>query len=117
VVGDGLAPDTEMGPLITPQHMERVLGYIDAGKKEGAQLLCGGARLTDGKRAKGNFVAPTIFAQTRPDMRIVREEIFGPVLAVQLFDAKTTPCAWPTTLPMASLAASSPATKAKASAC
>jgi betaine-aldehyde dehydrogenase len=85
VVGDGLAPETEMGPLITPQHMERVLGYIEAGRAEGAELLCGGARLTDAARARGNFVAPTIFAQTRPDMRIVREEIFGPVLAVQLF--------------------------------
>ena len=87
-VGDGLAPDTEMGPLITRAHMERVLGYIEAGKAEGAELLCGGHRLTDGALAKGNFVAPTIFANTRPDMRIVREEIFGPVLAVQLFDTE-----------------------------
>jgi betaine-aldehyde dehydrogenase len=86
VVGDGLAPDTEMGPLITRQHMERVLGYIEAGRAEGAELLCGGARLTDGGMGKGNFVAPTIFAATRGDMRIVREEIFGPVLCVQLFD-------------------------------
>jgi betaine-aldehyde dehydrogenase len=88
VVGDGLAPDTEMGPLITRAHMERVLGYIDAGKAEGAELLCGGHRLTDASREKGNFVAPTIFANTRPDMKIVREEIFGPVLVVQLFDSE-----------------------------
>ncbi|MEQ1862081.1 MAG: aldehyde dehydrogenase family protein [Chthoniobacteraceae bacterium] len=88
VVGDGLAPDTEMGPLITPTHTERVLGYIEAGKAEGAELLCGGHRITDAARGKGNFVAPTIFANTRPDMKIVREEIFGPVLAVQLFDAE-----------------------------
>ncbi len=88
VVGDGLAPDTEMGPMITRQHMQRVLDYIDAGKAEGAEILCGGGRLTDGPLAAGNFVAPTIFAQTRPDMRIVREEIFGPVLAVQLFDSE-----------------------------
>jgi betaine-aldehyde dehydrogenase len=88
VVGDGLAPDTEMGPLITTAHMERVLGYIDAGRTEGAELLCGGERLTDGGLGHGNFVAPTIFAQTQPGMRIVREEIFGPVLTVQLFDTE-----------------------------
>jgi betaine-aldehyde dehydrogenase len=88
VVGDGLAPETEMGPLITRAHMDRVLGYIEAGKAEGAELLCGGARLTDGALAKGNFVAPTIFAKTRADMRIVREEIFGPVQVVQLFDTE-----------------------------
>jgi betaine-aldehyde dehydrogenase len=87
-VGDGLAPDTEMGPLITRQHMERVLGYIEAGKAEGADLLCGGHRLTGPAHERGNFVAPTIFANTRPDMKIVREEIFGPVLAVQLFDTE-----------------------------
>lgn len=88
VVGDGLAPDTEMGPLVTRQHMERVLDYIEVGKAEGAELLCGGGRLTDGALGAGNFVAPTIFAKTRPSMRIVREEIFGPVLVVQLFDTE-----------------------------
>jgi betaine-aldehyde dehydrogenase len=88
IVGDGLDPKTEMGPLITPHHMERVLGYIEAGKAEGARLLCGGGRLTDGALAKGNFVAPTIFEHTRPDMKIVREEIFGPVQVVQLFDTE-----------------------------
>jgi betaine-aldehyde dehydrogenase len=75
-----------MGPLITKQHMERVLGYIDVGKSEGAQLLTGGNRLTDSAHAAGNFVAPTVFVKTNPKMRIVQEEIFGPVLAVQLFD-------------------------------
>ncbi len=87
VVGDGLDPKTEMGPLITPEHAARVLGYIEAGKAEGAELLCGGHRL-GGELAKGNFVAPTIFVNTRPDMKIVREEIFGPVLVVQLFDSE-----------------------------
>ena len=87
-VGNGLDPDTEMGPLITPEHMERVLGYIGIGKSEGAQILCGGHRITDGSLAKGNFVAPTIFADTTPEMRVVREEIFGPVLCVQLFDTE-----------------------------
>ena len=87
-VGDGMLPDTEMGPMITQQHMERVLGYIELGKSEGAQLLCGGHRLCEPLLAKGNFIAPTIFAETRPDMRIVREEIFGPVQCVQLFDTE-----------------------------
>ena len=74
--------------LITRAHLERVMGCIQAGMAEGAQLICGGQRMTDGVLARGNFVAPTIFANTRPDMRIVREEIFGPVLCVQLFDSE-----------------------------
>ena len=88
VVGDGLDPRTEMGPLITRAHMEKVLGYIATGRAEGAETICGGHRLTDGALAAGNFVAPTIFVNTQPAMRIVREEIFGPVLAVQLFDGE-----------------------------
>ena len=87
VVGDGRDPKTEMGPLISRAHTERVLGYIEAGKSEGAELLCGGHRL-GGELAKGNFVAPTIFVKTQPEMKIVREEIFGPVLVVQLFDTE-----------------------------
>jgi len=87
-VGDGLAPETEMGPLITRAHLERVLGYIELGKSEGAQLLCGGQRLSEPPLDKGNFVAPTIFADTQPGMRIVQEEIFGPVQCVQLFDTE-----------------------------
>ena len=88
VLGDGMDPNTEMGPLITQHHTQRVLDYIKSGVDEGARLLCGGHRLTSGPHAKGNFVTPTIFADTRPDMRIVREEIFGPVLSVQLFDTE-----------------------------
>src|SRR4030095_246893 len=86
IVGDGLDPATEMGPLITRSHLDRVLGYIDAGKSEGAETLCGGHRLTDARLKDGNFLAPTVFVKTTPQMRIVREEIFGPVLSVQLFD-------------------------------
>jgi betaine-aldehyde dehydrogenase len=86
VVGDGMQPDTEMGPLITRAHMEKVLNYIDIGHAEGAEILCGGKRMLDDKRAAGNFVAPTVFVNTSPEMRIVQEEIFGPVLVVQLFD-------------------------------
>jgi betaine-aldehyde dehydrogenase len=88
IVGDGADPKTEMGPLITPQHMERVLGYIDAGKSEGAEIICGGGRLMDQGRDRGNFVAPTVFVKTNPKMKIVQEEIFGPVLVVQLFDTE-----------------------------
>jgi betaine-aldehyde dehydrogenase len=88
IVGDGLDPKTEMGPLITPPHMARVLGYIETGREEGARTICGGGRLTDGALAKGNFVAPTVFVDTRPEMKIVREEIFGPVQVVQLFDTE-----------------------------
>lgn len=85
VVGDGSDPETEMGPLISKEHMERVLAYIQLGRDEGAQLLCGGNRLTDRGRGNGYFVEPTIFAVDRQDLRIVQEEIFGPVLVVQKF--------------------------------
>jgi len=74
-----------MGPIISPVHRERVEAYIAAGVEEGAKLLCGGERL-GGELAGGNFIAPTIFAKTTPAMRIVAEEIFGPVLVVQTFD-------------------------------
>ncbi len=88
VVGPGSDSATEMGPLISRAHQEKVLGYIATGQAEGATLLCGGASYDDAARAAGNFVQPTVFTDTTPDMRIVREEIFGPVLAVQLFDSE-----------------------------
>ncbi|MFJ7728466.1 aldehyde dehydrogenase family protein [Neobacillus sp. NPDC097160] len=80
-VGNGMDPDTEMGPLISNQHMQKVLNYISLGKEDGAELLCGGDQLFE----KGFFIAPTIFGNTTPDMRIVKEEIFGPVLVIQTF--------------------------------
>lgn len=85
VIGDGMNPDTEMGPLISESHMQRVLEYIQIGLTEGAKLLCGGKRLSSSDLEAGYFVEPTIFEATRPDMRIVQEEIFGPVLVVQKF--------------------------------
>lgn len=88
VVGDGMDPRTEMGPLITGAHLERVLGYVEAGLQDGAELLTGGRRLTGAGHGAGHFMEPTVFVNTRPDMRIVREEIFGPVLVVQLFDTE-----------------------------
>ena len=84
-VGDGFDSRTEMGPLISRQHMEKVERYIAIGIEEGAHLECGGRRL-DGELGKhGNFVLPSIFTKTTPKMRIVQEEIFGPVLVVQTF--------------------------------
>jgi betaine-aldehyde dehydrogenase len=84
-VGDGFDPETEMGPIISPLHRERVETYIATGIEEGAKLLCGGERL-GGPLAAGNFIAPTIFGGSTPNMRIVKEEIFGPVLVIQTFE-------------------------------
>jgi len=78
-VGDPLDEDTEMGPLVTAAHCARVMSYIELGKSEGATLATGG----DGD---GCFVLPALFVDAKPDMRIVREEIFGPVAAVMPFD-------------------------------
>ncbi|MFS0863997.1 aldehyde dehydrogenase family protein [Fredinandcohnia sp. 179-A 10B2 NHS] len=84
-VGPGDDPNTEMGALVSQQHMEKVLSYIQIGKDEGAKLVCGGSRITTNGLENGYFVEPTIFVDTTPEMRIVQEEIFGPVLAVQKF--------------------------------
>lgn len=84
-VGPGDVDGTEMGPLVSQEQLDKVLRYIEIGKAEGARLLCGGKQLTENGLNKGFFVAPTIFADTTPTMRIVQEEIFGPVLAVQKF--------------------------------
>lgn len=81
-IGDGLDPQTEMGPLVNEDQLERVLGYIEVGKQEGATLRCGGERYAEGAAAHGYFVRPTLFTGVRPTMRIAQEEIFGPVLSV-----------------------------------
>jgi betaine-aldehyde dehydrogenase len=78
----------DMGPLVTEAHMNSVLKYIEIGKAEGAVCVSGGYRRTDGDCADGYFVAPTIFDQCTPDMRIVREEIFGPVVTIQTFETE-----------------------------
>jgi betaine-aldehyde dehydrogenase len=87
-VGDPLEPATQIGALISRPHMERVLGYIEAGKKEGARLVYGGKRADGGLLDRGNFVMPTIFAECKDNMTIVREEIFGPVMSVLRFDGE-----------------------------
>jgi betaine-aldehyde dehydrogenase len=85
-IGDPMKPDTEIGALISAQHRDRVLSYIAAGKKSGARLLCGGGPPDDPALAGGYFVTPTIFTDCTDDMAIVREEIFGPVMAVLSFE-------------------------------
>jgi acyl-CoA reductase-like NAD-dependent aldehyde dehydrogenase len=83
-LGAGLEADTQLGPLVSAEQHERVLGYIESGQAEGAQLLAGGAAaLTD---SGGYFVAPTLFSTTSDDLRISREEIFGPVLVASPYD-------------------------------
>ncbi len=85
-VGDPMDPGTHVGSLISKEHMERVLGHIRRGRDAGAEVLIGGHRVTDGALARGAFVAPTVFDGCRDDMALVREEIFGPVMAVLAFD-------------------------------
>jgi aldehyde dehydrogenase (NAD+) len=85
-VGDPLDPETQMGPLVSAEQMDRVCSYLDIGKAQGARALAGGARLTEGPLANGFFVPPTLFVDVRDDMRIAREEIFGPVAAALPFD-------------------------------
>lgn len=83
-IGNGV-DNPDLGPVITKEHMERVLSYIQSGIDEGATLVCGGERYTEGDCANGYFIRPTIFDNCTPDMKIVREEIFGPVVCVQTF--------------------------------
>lgn len=78
----------DMGPLVSEKHMNDVLDYIEIGKQEGAELLCGGYRYTEGACSKGFFVRPAIFDNCTGDMRIVREEIFGPVVTIQTFETE-----------------------------
>ncbi|MFC5695033.1 betaine-aldehyde dehydrogenase [Pseudomonas sp. GCM10022186] len=80
--------NTNFGPLTSFAHMESVLGYIEAGRKEGARLLIGGERVTDGEFAKGAYVAATVFSDCTDDMTIVREEIFGPVMSILVYDTE-----------------------------
>ncbi len=81
-VGNGLDENVRMGPVAGPKQFKTIAEYIEVGKKEGARVRTGGSPLTDGEHAKGYFIAPTIFADVTPDMRIAQEEIFGPVLSV-----------------------------------
>ena len=81
-LGDGMDPQTEMGPSVDEGQFNTVLEYLNIGREDGATLLCGGERATENGLDKGFFVRPTVFDHVTPDMRIAREEIFGPVLSV-----------------------------------
>jgi gamma-glutamyl-gamma-aminobutyraldehyde dehydrogenase len=85
-VGDPLDPATKIGPMIEQSHMNKVLEYIDSGKSEGAKLVLGGKRTLE--KTGGFFIEATIFDNVKPNMRIAREEIFGPVLSVFTFDTE-----------------------------
>jgi acyl-CoA reductase-like NAD-dependent aldehyde dehydrogenase len=81
-VGDGLDPQTAMGPLISEAQLQKVESYVTIGKGEGARLVTGGSRLTSGDLRKGYFFEPTIFGDCTAGMRVAQEEIFGPVVSV-----------------------------------
>src|SRR5664279_5442222 len=82
-VGDPFDAKTEQGPQIDDVQFDKVMSYIEAGKQEGAQLLCGGGRVGD----RGYFIEPTVFAGVRDEMKVAREEIFGPVMTIIPFDS------------------------------
>lgn len=86
-IGDPMK-NPDIGPLVTEGHMKKVLDYIDKGVAEGAKLVCGGKRYTEGECANGYYVLPTIFDGCTSDMTIVKEEIFGPVVTIQTFETE-----------------------------
>ena len=82
-VGPGMQSDTQMGPLVSDEQLARVTGYLNAGKQEGAKAICGGQRKGD----KGYFVEPTVLVNTNEKMKVVREEIFGPVVTAMPYES------------------------------
>jgi acyl-CoA reductase-like NAD-dependent aldehyde dehydrogenase len=84
-IGDGLDPETDMGPVINETQLQTIMKYVEIGKNEGAKLVAGGHRAESGGLAGGWFHEPTIFAGVEPNMRIAQEEIFGPVVALLPF--------------------------------
>ncbi len=80
-IGSGLDPSTQMGPLVSDEQFRRVTGFLESGRADGATALAGGGRYGD----RGYFVEPTVLTNTRPDMKVVREEIFGPVVVAEKF--------------------------------
>ncbi|XIH57247.1 aldehyde dehydrogenase (plasmid) [Priestia aryabhattai] len=87
-LGDPFNPETDQGAQVSKEHMERILNYIESGKQQGARVVAGGKRDTDGDNINGYFVRPTIFAEVTNSMKIAQEEIFGPVLCVIPFDTE-----------------------------
>ncbi|WP_320916333.1 aldehyde dehydrogenase family protein [Enterocloster bolteae] len=84
-VGVSWDPETQMGSQINERQLEKILSYVEIGKQEGARLICGGERITDGELAKGCFMRPTLLADVTNDMRVAQEEIFGPVACILKF--------------------------------
>lgn len=84
-LGPGTDPNTQMGPLVSKEQLERVAGYVDSGTKEGAKILCGGKRPE--ALGKGFFFEPTVFTEVKDEMKIAQEEIFGPVAALLSFES------------------------------
>jgi len=93
-VGKGTDPAVTMGPVCGRQQLESILEYLRIGKEEGATLLCGGERMTGGEYGEGCFVAPTLFADVQPEMKIAQEEIFGPVLSIMEVSDFAQALAW-----------------------
>lgn len=89
-VGDPMNPDTQMGALISEEHLKKVLEYVKIGREEGAKVLCGGERLKldDQRLANGFYMSPCVMSDCSDDMTVVKEEIFGPVMTVLSFDAE-----------------------------
>lgn len=85
IVGNGFDEKTQMGPLISAEHLAKVQDYIEIAKGEGAKLLLGGTRPTDTTLQKGFFCMPTLFSECKNDMRIVQEEVFGPIITIERF--------------------------------
>ena len=86
VVGDPRDAGTQIGPLVSTEHLDKVLSYVELGQSEGGKLMTGGERVTDGALARGNYLAPTVFAGVDNSWRVAQEEIFGPVQVVVPFD-------------------------------
>jgi aldehyde dehydrogenase (NAD+) len=85
-IGHGIDADTDIGPLISARQAQVVESFIASGQSEGASLVAGGKRLSGALYDKGNFITPTVFGNVRDEMRIAREEIFGPVISAMPFD-------------------------------
>jgi 1-pyrroline dehydrogenase len=89
-VGDPLADDTEMGPVVSAEQLERVTGFVDRARKEGAEILTGGSPI----KKKGSWYSPTVVVPKGPDSEIVKREVFGPVVTVQRFSDEEQALAW-----------------------
>ncbi|MEM7347696.1 MAG: aldehyde dehydrogenase family protein, partial [Chloroflexota bacterium] len=86
VVGDPFDPTTEIGPLIHPRHLDKVMSYVTTGLEDGATLAAGGERLSSNGFSEGNYVSATLFTNATTSMRIAQEEVFGPFLTALPFD-------------------------------